>query len=271
MKDLYGKECNLIGNKKLYLFDMDGTIYLGDRLFDGIKELFGAILHSGGKYVFVTNNSAKSVTGYVEKLNKMGIDVTENEFYTSTQATARLLKDKYGERLIYAQGTTAFVDELKASGLNVTTEFNENAAAIAVGNDFELTFGKMENTCKMLTLTKADYYATNPDWVCPMSFGYVPDCGSMCEGYYRATGRKPVFIGKPEPTMILSAMDKLGATKAETVVLGDRIYTDIAAGVNAGVDTVCVLSGEVTRREVDESEIRPTYLLERAVDLLQGM
>lgn len=269
MKDLYGKECRILGEKKLYLFDMDGTIYLGERLFEGIKELFEAIIASGGRYVFVTNNSSKSVDGYVEKLSKMGVPVTKDGFYTSTQATARLLIDRFDKSLIYAQGTAAFVEELKAFGLNVTTEFDKSAAAVVVGNDFELTFEKMETTCRMLTLTQADYYATNPDWVCPMSFGYVPDCGSMCEGYFRATGKRPVFIGKPEPTMILSAMEKFGAKKEETVVLGDRLYTDIAAGINAGVDTVCVLSGEVTRKEVDGSEIRPTYLLNCAADLLK--
>ena len=113
----------------------------------------------------------------------------------------------------------------------------------------------------MLTECDIPYYATNPDWVCPVDFGYVPDCGSMCFGYEKATGRAPVYIGKPQPMMIECAMQKFGMTKEQTVVLGDRLYTDIAAGVNAGVDTVCVLSGEVTEKDIRESDIKPSYVL----------
>ena len=114
----------------------------------------------------------------------------------------------------------------------------------------------------MLTKHNLPYYATNPDWVCPVEFGYIPDCGSMCQSYERATGKKPIFIGKPQPTMIYEVMKKFHAKPEETVVIGDRLYTDIASGNNAGVDTVCVLSGEVTLEEVHKAQgvERPTFL-----------
>ncbi len=145
--------------------------------------------------------------------------------------------------------------------MNVTEHYNTSASAILVGFDTELTAEKMRTTSKMLTECDIPYYATNPDWVCPVDFGYVPDCGSMCFGYEKATGRAPVYIGKPQPMMIECAMQKFGMTKEQTVVLGDRLYTDIAAGVNAGVDTVCVLSGEVTEKDIRESDIKPSYVL----------
>ena len=268
-KDYLGNDYSRLSDKKLYLFDMDGTIYLDNDLFEGVDEFLKLIENKGGRYVFITNNSSKSVVDYVKKLHNLGLSyVTEENFFTSTQATTRLFKSKFGNSLIYAQGTASFIKELKASGLNVTESFDENAVAVLVGFDPELTGEKLRNTCKMLTLNDIPYYATNPDWVCPVDFGYIPDCGSMCFGIEKATGKKPVFIGKPEPAMILSVMDKFGYSKEETVVFGDRIYTDIASGVNAGVDTVLVLSGEATMADYEASEIKPTFVLNHVKEML---
>ena len=261
MTDYYGKNADALNEKKLFLFDMDGTVYVGGRLFDGVKELLAAIRAKGGRAVFVTNNSSRSVTDYVEKLRAMGIDADERDFFTSTQAAIVLLREKFGDGLIYVQGTKSFVKELRKGGLNVTEQYNVSASAVLVGFDTELTAEKMRTTSKMLTECDIPYYATNPDWVCPVDFGYVPDCGSMCFGYEKATGRAPVYIGKPQPMMIECAMQKFGMTKEQTVVLGDRLYTDIAAGVNAGVDTVSVLRGEVTEKDIRESDIKPSYVL----------
>ena len=125
----------------------------------------------------------------------------------------------------------------------------------------------MFNTSKTLTLNEVDYYATNPDWVCPVEFGYIPDCGSMCQSYERATGRKPIYIGKPQPTMIFEVMKKFNAKNDEVVLLGDRIYTDIASGVNANVDTILVLSGEATLQTYTSSQVKPKYVLNSVNEL----
>lgn len=267
MLDIKGKELFDFNSKKLWLFDMDGTIYLGNKIFDGVLDLLNKIQASGGKYVFITNNSSKSVNDYIKKVQNMGIKADESNFFTSSNATVLLLKEKYKDTLIYAQGTNSFITELKGSGLNITTKYDKNAKCVVVGFDSELTGEKMIETCKTLTLNQVDYYATNPDWVCPMEFGYMPDCGSMCQSYERATGKKPIFIGKPEPTMIYEVMKKFGYVKQETVVLGDRIYTDIASGVNAGVDTILVLSGEATMDTYNESTIKPKYLINHVNEL----
>ena len=157
--------------------------------------------------------------------------------------------------------------ELVDSGLNITQEFDENAVAVLVGFDPELTGEKLWNTCKLLTKKEIPYYATNPDWVCPVEFGYIPDCGSMCFGIEKATGKTPIFIGKPQPQMIYSAMEKFGFTKEQTIVFGDRIYTDIRSGYNAGVDTVLVLSGEATIEDYNESDIKPTFVINHVKEL----
>lgn len=269
MKDYFGRDASVLLKKKLYLFDMDGTIYRENDLFDGVIELLTKIKREGGRFAFITNNPSKSVKDYVKKLQGMGItDVTEEEFFTSAQAAAMILKEKFANGLIYAQGTKSFIEGLKESGLSVTEEYTNDACAILVAFDTELTAQKMRTTCEMLTKHDLPYYATNPDWVCPVDFGSIPDCGSMCIGYEYATGKKPIFIGKPEPLMIFELMKKFGYTKAETVVFGDRLYTDIASGVNAGVDTVCVLSGEATLEDIKNASEKPTFVLNSVADLL---
>lgn len=271
LKDYYGKDASALLEKKLYLLDMDGTIYLGNRLFPKVKELLEKMESRGGRYVFITNNASRSAADYVKKLRRLGLDfVTEENFFTSAQAAISLMKERHAGDLIFAQGTRSFIEECRAAGLSVTTEYAKEARVILVAYDPELTGDKVYATCKMLTESDLPYYATNPDWVCPTEFGYVPDCGSMCLGYERATGKKPVFIGKPQPTMIFETMKKFGVPAKDAVVIGDRLYTDVAAGNNAGVDSVCVLSGEANIEEVNAAKgsEKPTYVLEHINVLL---
>ena len=270
MKDYLGKNCLRLKDKRLFLFDMDGTIYCENNLFDGVKELLDIIKYEGGHYVFITNNASKSVNDYIKKVQNMGLNVDKENFLTSAQATVLHLRKHHNGARVFAQGTKSFIKELKDGGINVTEEYDENAQVILVGFDTEITAEKMRVTSKMLTVKKdVPYYATNPDWVCPVDFGYIPDCGSMCFGYEKATGRYPVYIGKPQPAMIDIAMEKFGFSKEATVVLGDRIYTDIASGYNARVDTVLVLSGEATMKDYEESEIKPSFVLSDVNQLLQ--
>ena len=196
MKDYYGKDYSELKNKKLWLFDMDGTVYLGDKIFDGTLALLDNITATGGKYVFITNNSSKGIEDYLAKVSAMGIKADKDNFYTSVDASVSLLQERFGKKLIYAQGTDSFIRNLEQEGLNITTEYDENAECVIVGFDTDLTAKKLANTCKTL-LKDLPYYATNPDWVCPTEFGYIPDCGSMCFGIEKATGKSPVFIGKP--------------------------------------------------------------------------
>ena len=260
---------NKIKETKLFLFDMDGTLYLGDRLYDFTKELLATIKENGGKYMFMTNNSSKSVADYIKKLDKLGIKSNYDDFITSSQATAYYLKKYHNGATLYVCGTESLKEELRANGFK-TTENLDETDLIVMGFDTELSFKKLHDVSKLLlTRPNIPYIATNPDYVCPTEFGSVPDCGSVCDMLYNVSGRRPIFIGKPEPLMPILAMDKTGYSKEETAVIGDRIYTDIKSGINAGVTTVLVLSGETTREILDASPEKPDYVMESANEILQ--
>jgi HAD superfamily hydrolase (TIGR01450 family) len=202
-----------------------------------------------------------------EMLASLGIESTADDFLTSTDATIIYLDKFCKGKKVYSLGTNSFTSQLIKAGINVTVTLEDDIDVLVISNDTELTFKKLEDASILLTKGKVEYIATNPDWVCPTSFGYVPDCGSFAEMLFKATGKRPKFIGKPEPEMLLLAMDKFGYTKDETVMVGDRLYTDIASGYNAGVDTVFVLSGEGTLEDLSKSEIKPTYVMENIREL----
>ena len=249
-----------IKDKKLFLLDMDGTIYLDNDLFDGTIDFLDYVRSVGGRYIFLTNNSSKSVSKYVDKLKSLGIDAKEDDFLTSANATVLALKKK-DYRKIYVFGTRSFAEQLSEAGLPVTTVPEDDIDCLCMGFDTELTFQKLEDACILLG-RGVDYIATNPDWVCPTWYGSVPDCGSVSEVLFNATGRRPEFIGKPKPTMAYLAMEKCGFAPEETVLMGDRLYTDIACGVNAGISTKFVLSGEGTLEDLEKSEVKPQFVYE---------
>ena len=258
-----------IKNMKLYLFDMDGTLYLGSRLYDFTIELLEEIKRTGGKYLFITNNSSKSVNDYVKKLAGMGITATREDFMTSSQATAYYLHLHHEGKKLYVCGTESLKEELRSEGFTVTTDLGK-VECVVMGFDTELTFQKLHDVSYLLlTNPGMPYIATNPDLVCPTEFGSVPDCGSVCWGIKNATGREPVVIGKPSPLMPQLAMEKLGVSKEETCVVGDRIYTDVKSGLNAGVTGILVLSGETTREILEASEEKPHLVLESAAEILE--
>lgn len=268
LKDFFGKNADVLKSKKLFLLDMDGTVYNENTVFDGTVDFLNSIKRAGARYVFITNNSSKSVEDYVNKVTKMGISATKEDFYTSTMATATVLKKEFGPNLIYAQGTCSFIKELISYGLNVTTEYAKDASAIVLGFDTELTFEKLSVTSKMLCTTDAKYYATHPDFVCPVEYGFVPDLGSMCFGLYKASSKKPIVIGKPMPAMIDAACLAAGVCKKDAVVIGDRLSTDITSGYNAGVDSICVLSGEASLSDIEDYEIKPTFVFGSVKDII---
>lgn len=249
---------------------MDGTIYLDNTLFEGALDFLDYVKSINGKYMFLTNNSSKSVGKYIEKLKGLGILAQEEDFLTSTNATTLYLQKKYQNRKIYAFGTVSFKQQLKNGGINIVDTLQDDVDCLVIGFDTELTFQKLEDACILLG-RGVDYIATNPDWVCPTWYGYVPDCGSVCEMLYRATKRRPIFIGKPEATMALLAIEKSGFKTDETLIIGDRIYTDIACGVNAGISTALVLSGETTLSDVEENNIKPDFVFDNIKKIYDAM
>ena len=261
----------ILRSKKLYLFDMDGTLYLGDRLYDFTIELLETLKATGRKYLFMTNNSSKSVEDYIKKLVKLGIPSTRDDFITSSQATAYYLKQHHWGQKLYVCGTKSLKRELEMEGFTVTENIDE-VECIVMGFDTELTFQKLHDVSYLLlTREEIPYIATNPDYVCPTEFGSVPDCGSVCDMIYNATKKRPVVIGKPSPLMPLLAMDQHGFSKEETAVVGDRIYTDVKSGLNAGITGILVLSGESTLQTLAESDVEPHLVLEDASEILAAI
>ncbi len=261
----------VIRNIKLFLFDQDGTLYLGNQLYPFTVPMLEKIKATGRRYMFMTNNSSKSVTDYIQKLEKMGISATREDFITSSQATAYYLKKHHPGKTLYVCGTRSLIAELESEGFQTTTDLDQ-VECVVMGFDTELTFKKLEDVSKLL-LTRKDipYIATNPDLVCPTEYGSVPDCGSVCEMIFNATGRRPVVIGKPSSLMPELAMEHTGYQKEETAVIGDRIYTDIKSGLNAGITGILVLSGETTPEILEASEEKPHLVLQDCSEILSAL
>ena len=187
--------------KRLFLLDLDGTLYLDVRLFDGAADFLRAIRSRGGTYRFLTNNSSRGAESYVEKLRRLGVEAETSDFLTSVDALiAQLHAQGMAEKLLYGCGTQSMKRQLTQAGLRLTDDRDAAVDALVMGFDTELTFQKLEDACILLN-RGADYLATNPDWVCPTWYGFVPDCGSVCEMLFRATGRRPYVIDKPRPDM----------------------------------------------------------------------
>ena len=254
---------------RLWLFDMDGTLYLGERLFDFTKPLLRAIRRGGGTYLYLTNNSSRSVPDYVRKMERLGIGAQPEDFLTSAQATAWYLHRQHEGAQLYVCGTRSLQEELCAEGFPIVNDDPDRAECVIMGYDTELTYQKLLDVSRLLTEKPGlPYIATNPDLVCPTEFGFVPDCGSVCGMIKTATGRSPKVIGKPEPLMPQMAMERLGVTPEETAVVGDRIYTDVKSGLNAKCAGVLVMSGETTPEILAASPDKPDLVLRDAGEIL---
>lgn len=257
--------------KKLFLFDIDGTIAVGDTLYPGSAELIDYIDRIGGKAYYTTNNSTKSGRDYVEKFRSaFHLETTEDQFITSGYMTLLFLKKNYPHDKIYVLGTSSFVEELKKNGLNVTERCEKNIACIVIAYDSELTYEKLTEASKALITTDAPFFGTNPDLRCPIDFGFIPDCGAICSMLTQTTGRTPVYLGKPNPRIVELCMKESGFSREETLFVGDRLYTDIACGLNAGVDTCVLFTGEAKPEDLTDTPYPPDFAFDTVADLLKA-
>ena len=254
---------------KLYLLDMDGTIYLDNDLFDGTIDFLEHIKEIGGRYMFLTNNSSKGVNEYIKKLSGMGIPAEKDDFLTSVDATVDYLNGKNYKK-IYVFGTNSLKNQMIDEGFNITDKLEDDIDCLCMGFDTELTFPKLEDACILLG-RDIDYIATNPDIVCPTWYGSVPDCGSVSEMIYNATGKRPFFIGKPNSLMVDLAVEKTGFAREQTALVGDRLYTDIACAVNSDVSGIFVLSGEGTLKDIKRYNVNPDYIYKDIKSLMKDL
>ena len=244
---------------RLFLLDMDGTLYLGDTVLPGAIGFVRRLLDTGREVVYLTNNSSRAGEDYILRLRNLGFPCERENVFTSGMATALYLREHYPHSGVYPVGTQAFCRELLRYGVHLT---EETAEVVAVGFDTELVYEKLNRAVHFLRRGAA-FIAANPDWVCPMPAGEVlPDCGSICALLTAASGVSPYYIGKPNRGMLELLSAKHGVPLEKICCVGDRLYTDIAAGKNAGAVSVLVLSGETDTAALAASEIVPDYVFQ---------
>lgn len=258
----------MIKNKKYFLLDMDGTLYLGNKLIDGAKEFLEKIKNENKKYIFMTNNSSKNREAYVEKLKKLGIKAEIEEIFGSTEATIIYLnKIKKGAK-IFLLGNELLEETFIKAGFNIIKERNEKIDFVVLGFDTTLTYNKIWIACDYI-FSGIPYIATHPDFVCPLDGGKcMPDTGSMIEMIKAVTGKIPLVIGKPNKYIIDGIVEKYNISKEEAVIIGDRLYTDIRTGLDNGITSVLVMSGETTEEALKETIYKPDYVFNSVKDMI---
>ncbi len=247
---------------------MDGTLYLGDEVFPSAVPFIRTLEATGRAYIYLTNNSSRAGTDYVNRLLRLGFPCLPRNVFTSGMATARYLNEHFPGKPVYLVGTRAFESELLSYGVPLTR--GDDAQVVCVGFDTELVYEKLDRAVHFLRRGAA-FIAANPDWVCPMPAGEVlPDCGSICALLTAASGAVPFYIGKPNRSMVDIISSMTGVPNEKICCVGDRLYTDIAVAVNAGAVSVLVMSGETSADMLAASETKPDYVL-RDVGELAGI
>lgn len=253
-----------LGGVRCYLLDMDGTVYLEDHLLPGAIDFLVYLEKEGIEYLFLTNNSSKDASQYLEKLNKLGIHTTRSRILTSGEATAIFLIEKDKNASLYVVGTPSLQKEFTSQGFTLT---DQDPDMIVLGFDTTLTYEKLWACCNFIREGRP-YIATHPDINCPTRDGYMPDIGSFIALIKASTGREPDhIIGKPYEAMVEAIELRTGYKRCEICMIGDRLYTDIALGA-FGIQTILVLSGEATKDDVLLAKTKPDYIMENLNEVL---
>lgn len=240
---------NTLKNKKLFIFDQDGTIYLGGRVFPFAIEFIKNLRKNGYKVLFFTNNASHNPDFYYDKLTRLGFEPSREEILTSGDVTVQfLLRHRAGEKC-YLVGTPELETQFVYSGI----ELSEDAPIVVTSFDTTLTYKKLDVACRLVR-GGAEYLSTHPDFNCPTEDGFIPDSGAISAFVTASTGVTPTYFGKPYRTTLDMIKEITGVAPEDMVIFGDRLYTDIALGKRNGVTSVLVLSGETKQNDVDNAE-----------------
>ncbi len=248
-----------------FALDMDGTVYLGNKWIEGARDFLDAVERAGKQYVFLTNNSSKGPDNYIEKLGKMGLTVDSSKIVTSGQATIDYLKRHYGGKRVFLLGNELLTREFIEEGICLDDKEPE---VVVTGFDTSLTYEKM---CKVCDLVRSGlpYIATHPDYNCPTETGFIPDVGAIHAFIHASAFRYPDHVvGKPSGDIMDYLARRAGVLKEQTAMVGDRLYTDVAAGVNNGYTGILVLSGEATMKDVETSEVTPHLIFDSVKEMI---
>ena len=241
---------SVIGEKKLYIFDMDGTIYLGGNPFDFAIRYIKNLRAAGKKVLFFTNNASHTTPFYQQKLARLGFEPRADEIMTSGDVTLEFLKRFRPGQSVYLVATDELVEEYRAKGINLLKGDEEKADIVITSFDTSLTYEKLNNACRFIR-GGAEYLSTHPDFNCPTENGFIPDSGAIAALVTASTGKVPTYFGKPYKETVEMIGEATGFSREEMCIFGDRLYTDIAVGKRHGVTAVLVLSGETTPADVD--------------------
>lgn len=255
----------LIDAKKAFILDLDGTIYLSDTPIKGAREFVKRLYDSGKRVVYFTNNASKNASLYYDKLTRLGFPVRHEDIVTSGDVTADFLVTHRANKSVYLLGTPALYDNFSSKGVKLVS--GDKKADIVVSSfDLTLTYEKLEKACTLIR-EGAEFISTHPDINCPTIDGFIPDSGAICQLITASTGVLPKYLGKPHAETVEYIEKHTGLKREDMVIVGDRVYTDIALGVNNGMCAAFVLSGEGTVEQLKEHNLKPDYIFDSVAQI----
>jgi len=250
-----------------YLLDLDGTIYRGTECIAEARDFVKELNEREIPYLFVTNNSSRTPAQVAEKLRNFGVPATENQVFTTSQATANFIFERNPKASIYVIGEEGIRIALEEKGFTLT---EENADFVVMGIDRTINYEKLARAC-LAVRNGATFISTNGDIAIPTERGLLPGNGSLTSVVAVSTQTKPIFIGKPEKIIMEQALKVLGIPKEEVLMVGDYYDTDIMAGMNAGIDTLLVHTGVTTRELLEQYDKQPTYVVDSLKDWMNNI
>ena len=254
-----------ISDVKCFLLDMDGTFYLGGEIIDGSLEFIDRVLATGRNYMFLTNNSSHNANFYVEKLRKMGLETDRSHILTSGEATCEKLRELYPGKRAFVLGNEYLLEEFNEAGIAVD---DDHPDIVVVGFDTTLTYEKLRRTCDFVR-AGLPYIATHPDFNCPTETGFMPDIGAILAFIEASAGRRPdIVVGKPNTGIVEAVLRRTGLKVDELAMVGDRLYTDIETGLQSGMLSILVMSGETTEAMLAASSTVPDLKFGRLADMV---
>lgn len=255
---------------ELFVLDMDGTFYLSENIIPGSLEFLDKVTATGRKWMFFTNNSSRDKQRYIEKLARMNCHITEKDVMTSGDITTAFLNNHRQGKSVYLVGTPVLEESFRKAGIDLHQDVNDKADIVVIAFDLTLTYEKLEHACTLIR-NGAEYIATHPDINCPTADGFIPDCGAFIAAINLSTGKKPRILGKPYTETADMIAEVSGISKEHICFVGDRLYTDVACGVNNGCHGILVLSGESDMQTVAESEVKPDLIFDRIFNIGEAL
>lgn len=261
-------DTSVLLEKDLYIFDMDGTIYLGTNVFPFAIRFINNLRASGRRVLFFTNNASHTTEFYMKKLTRLGFSPSDGEIMTSGDVTIEFLKRHRAGKSVYLVGTDELVESFRAAGINMLTGDEEKADIVITSFDTSMTYHKMDCACRLIR-GGAEYLSTHPDFNCPTETGFIPDSGAIAAFVTASTGKVPTYFGKPYRETVEMIGEATGVPLSRMCIFGDRLYTDIALGKKHGVTSVLVYSGETTREDVERASDaeKPDYAFDSLDDV----